>query len=334
MKYLSSIFSFDTLNLKRRHFLGSAAKLVILGVLLIEILLRIFVPDGHQPAGRWKNQQTRVKSIQIEQADKVDLLFTGSSVASVNISPQLFDAELKNHGVNLTSYNAGIAGSDWQGIAAALEKVFWEKKKTEYVLFIISPYDLDEENTGVRKRTISFVESLNRPFYELAALDFFSNIWLFGFRNEVKDFLKTFKWKSEPLSVVSNQGFTPMYKGCSFNIEYPVTIKRDGEVSRALLNLVSKLNNEGVNILIAEALLTSKFRKYNEDKLENFYLLIDEMKKLKNVKFLDLSGIIPDDNYFIDPFHLNIEGSSLYSRSLAHFLLSRNVFKLNSQAQK
>ncbi len=329
MKSHSYIFSFETLSLKKRKFFGPAAIPVILGFIFIELLLRFFVPEGHSPSGHWKNQLTRVKSRQIEQVNKIDLLFAGSSVASVNIPPESFDDELKKNGTSLISYNAGIAGTDWQGVAAAFEKVFWKKKKSQYVLFVISPYDLDESSSEVRERTLSFVESLNRPSYQLAAVDFFSKIWLFGFRNEIKDFLKTFEWKSEPPSVVSVRGFTPMYKGCTFNIEYPVAIKNSGDISGALMSLVSKLNNEGVKVLIAEALLISRLRKYNEDKLENFYLLIDEMKKYKNVRFLDLSGIIPDDKYFIDPFHLNIEGSDLYSRALARFLLSGDVLKLN-----
>ncbi len=325
MKYLSSIFSFETLNLKPKNVFSTAIKLVLACFLLIEVSLRFFVPSGHSPAGHWKNQMTRVKAKQIEELNNIDLLFTGSSVSSVNVPPESFDDELKKNGVNITSYNTGIAGTDWEGVAAAFEKLFWKEQKAQYVVLIISPYDLDESNTVVRERTSSFVESLNIPLYEAAAVDLFSKIWIFGFRNEIREFLKTFRWQSEPPSVVSVRGYTPMYKGCTHNLEFPVNIDKDGNISKAVLNLVGMLTGQGVKVVIVEALLNSKLRKYNENKLENFYSVLDEMKKYKNTVFLDVSGIIPDDKYFIDPFHLNVEGSHAYARNLARQLICNSV---------
>jgi lysophospholipase L1-like esterase len=78
-----------------------------------------------------------------------------------------------------------------------------------------------------------------------------------------------------------------------------------------------------------EALLISKYRKLNQGRLDSFYSLIKELKQEYNLTFLQLNEIIPDDHYFMDPFHLNEEGAKKFSRNLAQKFLNLGVLKFH-----
>jgi hypothetical protein len=327
-KYLLFIFSFETLSLKRSNIFNFTAILVVTGLILIEILIRLSVPKNHYPAGHWWNLQIRDKTYQFEELSYVDIIFMGSSVSSVNIPPESFDNEMGENGISITSFNAGIPGSDWEGLSVGYEKLFWKRKQSKYIVLVISPSDLDETNKSVRKRTATFIETLNMPFYQTAIVDLLSNSWLFGFRNEIRVLLKTFQWKSEPFTGIGIRGYTPMDRGCTFNVEFPVTIDKSGIISKSLVRLVNNITSQdkNVKVIIIEALMHSKLRKYNSNKLDNFYNLLRDLQKIERTVFLDAKNIIPTDEYFIDPFHLNEAGANLYARNLAKQFVLQNIF--------
>jgi hypothetical protein len=331
MKIFSSIFSFETLSLKRSKIFSLPVILAVAGLISIEILIRVFVPKNHYPTGHWWDHEIRSKAYQFEELKNVDvdILFTGSSVSSVNIPPESFDNEMKENGINITSYNAGIAGSDWEGITIGFEKLYWKKKHSKYVVLIISPYDLDEANKSVRKRTTTLIKTLNIPLYQAAVVDLFSNSWLFGFRNEIREFIKTSKWKSEAFTGIGIRGYTPMYKGCTFSQEFQVTIDKTGIVSQSLIRLINSIisQDKNVKVIIIQALMHSKLRKYNLEKLGKFYDLVRDLQKIERTIVLDVKNIIPPDNYFIDPIHLNLEGSNLFARDLARQFILEGVLK-------
>jgi hypothetical protein len=326
MKYLSFIFSIETLSLKLSNIFSLTAILVVAALISIEILIRLFVPKSHYPTGHWWRHDVRSKAYQYEELNNVDVIFMGSSVSSVNIPPESFDNEVGQNGINITSFNAGIPGSDWEGLSIAFKKLFWERKHSKYVVLVLSPYDLHE--SVYRGRTISFIKTLKIPTYQAAVIDILSNSWLFGFRNEIRELSKTFQWKSEPFTGIGIRGFTPRERGGTFNAEFPVTIDKTGIISKTLFSLVNNITSQdkNVKVIIIEALMRSKLREYNSDKLDNFYELLRDLQKIERTVFLDVKNIIPPDEYFIDPHHLNEAGAHLYARNLAKQFVLQNIF--------
>jgi len=325
MKFLSSIFNFDTLNFKLSELFNRSFKLIFVGLIIIEILIRLLVPKNQIPTGHWWNHGIHEKVEQLKKLKNVDLMFIGSSLSAVNIPPQSFDDEMKKNAINMISFNAGIAGSDYEGISISFEKLFWKIRYSKYVVFVISPGDLDETNKGERNRTANFIKTVNMPVCQAAAIDFFSNSWLFGFRNEIREFVKTFQWKGETHSPMGIRGYQPMYKGCTFNAEFPVTINKNGTISKSLVSLIKNITHQDVNVIIIEALMYSKLRRYYSDKLGAFYNLLKDLKNIDRTFLLDVENIIPPDEYFIDPFHLNTEGAQMYARDLAKQFIIQKI---------
>ncbi|MGE5797975.1 MAG: hypothetical protein ACM339_01300 [Ignavibacteria bacterium] len=329
MKYLLYIFNFETLSLKSVKIFSRSAALVLAVFLFIEIMLRVLIPANQTPTGHWRSHEIRLKAHQLEKLSDVDIMFTGNSLASANVSPVVFDKEVMEHGINITSFNAGITGPDYEGVSIGFEKVFWKRKQSKYVVFIVSPYDLHESSKYWRKRTASFIKTFNIPNYKAAAIDFFSNFWIFGFRNEIRELLKTFSWKYEKDSFIGIRGFTPMKKGCKANLPDSLYIYKEGPISKSFSEIVKTLSNQGVHVVIVEALLSSKYRKLNQGRLDSFYSLIKELKQEYNLTFLQINEIIPDDHYFMDPFHLNEEGAKKFSRNLAQKFLNLGLLKFH-----
>lgn len=325
MRYPLYIFSFNTKNFKISKLFSFGIIYILVGLILFELLIRFLIPDGHYPSGHWRNNELRVQTSQLESLEDVDIMFTGSSLCAANIPPKEFDEEMRKGGVNITSFNAGIRGCDYEGVAEGFKKLFWSRKHSGYVVLVVHPHDLHETHRSVRARTQSFIETFNTPYYMAAFLDFFSqSFWTFGFRNEIGEYIKTRNWVYEEPKV-GVRGYIPMTQtkpkvsGMS-GIE--VTINRNGTCAQSLFNLVNWLVKQGVRVIIIEALMHSLDKKaMNPGELVKFRNILKALDGIENVRLLNVNDIIPNDRYFIDAGHLGPEGAKVYGRNLANKFL-------------
>jgi hypothetical protein len=304
--------------MKFSRFFSSTFLIVLLGYLSAELVVRYFVPGDQYPTGHWRNNELKIQTSQLEKLDTVDVMFTGSSLCSVNILPMEFDVEMKKNGINIISFNAGIRGCDYEGVAEGFKKLFWSRKKSEYIVLVVSPWDLDELNKGVRNRSRSFIKTFNTPKYEAVVIDFLSNSWFFGFRNEIKDYFKTGNWRYE-YPLVGARGNTPMYREPNLKgWDWIININKKDTIAQSLFNLINFLVKEEKKVIIIEALHISPVKeKIDPDELRKFYNIFKELDKIKNTIVLDTHNIIPEDKYFIDAGHLSVKGAQMYSHNLA-----------------
>jgi hypothetical protein len=283
------------------------------------LIVRYFVPNDQYPTGHWRNNELKIQTEQLEKLPKVDIMFTGSSYCSVNISPEYFDNEMKKNGISTISFNAGIRGCDYEGISEGFKKLFWSLKKSKYVVLVISPYDLDESNKGVRNRSKSFIKTFNIPSYEAKVIDFLSNSWLFGFRNEIKDYFETGEWKYE-YPLVGDRGNTPMYRETNLEVadNRTLVINEKDTIYQSLFNLVNYLSEDDKKVIIIEAVHINLVReKIYPEISEIFQNILSHLDNIRNAIILDIEDIHPEDKYFIDSGHLSVEGAKLYARDLA-----------------
>jgi hypothetical protein len=322
MKFLSSIFSFDTVDFKVSKLLSLTVLYVTAGYLVIEITVRSLIPDGQYPKGHWWNNELRVKTSQLEKLENVDIMFTGSSLCASNIPPQYFDSEMKKNGVNSISFNAGIRGSDFEGIADGFKKLFWERKHSKYVVLVISPFDLNEWNLFVRDRTQSFMETLQNPLYETVLIDCFSQAsWFFGFRNEIREFIIRREWLYDE-AYNGIRGYSPLHGQRTKVTDLELKIDRDGIIAESLFDFVNWLLKRNIKVIIADAIMYPLERKrLDPGELEKFYEILKEVAEINDVRYLNTNGVVPDNKYFIDSGHLNLEGGKIYARNLANSLL-------------
>lgn len=335
MKFLSSIFNFNTLELNIKKLFSPTLIILIIGLIIIEMGLRFLINDEQYPSGSWRNNELRNQAAQLEELKRVDIMFTGSSLASVNISPAAFDSVLHDNGVSFTSFNAGIRGCDYGGVNVVFDEVFWKRKKSKYVVLVISPFDLNEANLDVRARSATFINSVKRSKHEKLFLEVFSKSWLFGFRNEIRDFIESGNWKYEP-TLIGIRGQTPIgevknpKEAGRVSDEFKVSISRNGETTKALFRLTKRLIEQGKKIIIIDALERSDSKKnWNQTKreLNNFYEIIKELASSENVTYVHTKDLIPSDEFFIDTGHISTFASIGYSKELARRFIELDLFE-------
>src|SRR3989339_1167419 len=335
MKFPLSIFNFSTLEVNFKELVSPTIIILMICFLIIELGLRFLMYEGQYPNGSWRNNELRNQAAQLDELKKVDVMFTGSSLASVNISPQAFDSILRDSAFTFTSFNAGIRGCDYDGINVVFDEIFWKRKKAKYIVLVISPWDLDEANDGVRARSATFINSVKRSKYEKLILDILSKSWLFGFRNEIRDFIRTGDWKYQP-PLIGIRGQTPFGKtknpvAASIVLnKFEVFISRNGETTKALFDLVERLIKHKKKIIIIEALERSDSKKnweLTKTELKKFYKIIKELDSIDTVEYVSTEDIIPEDKFFIDTGHISTSASVEYSQRLAKRFIELGLFK-------
>lgn len=330
--FLLSIFSFDTLRIKRWSVAGPAVWLTMTGLMLLEVVVRIAVPAGQVPSGAWHIPAIRLQKEAFERMDRIDMLFAGSSIASVNISPTEFDDELQRRGVALNSFNTGFPGPDYEAIGEGFLRLYWRQRQSPVVVLVIAPNNLNEANTTVRRRTQEYLASFRRPLYAARAIDFISNFWLFGYRKELRQ-LRNGGWQFDHVEIDA-RGHTPM--GEMRNpIRYDTTyeIKPDGVLVKALRQLVDRLRHEAQQVIIIEGISDSREREaLSLEDRRNFDDILSRLSAHPGVFFIPTNDLTPPDEDFVDPIHLKSSAAQRYSRRLAQrFVAAGFPHALNSK---
>jgi len=323
MKFRSSIFSFDTLDVAPARVLGAGAAVAILLLIAAEIAVRFWIPAGARPAGSYYNEELRDQVAQLEKTSRIDLYFVGSSVAAVNLVPVAFDDELRKRGIEFNSFNAGIRGSDLEGAAEGFFTLFWRQRRAANVAVIVSPVDLNEAESFVRDRTQAMIRSFRKPKLVAKMEEWLSVSWLFGFRSELREFARKGKWTHTP-SMVSTRGHVDMGEAPHRRYNFIFRFDPDGPTARALRALVARLTRRGVRVLVVEGLLDSgTWKTIDPESRETFWRILEAAAAPENARFVRLrASARPRDDEFIDQLHLGTESARRFSRAMARELAS------------
>ena len=162
--------------------------------------MRQSLPAGKIPRGAYHSGEFRQQVEQYPQALPVDMIIIGSSVAAVNYPPVALDNRLAELGLNkFTTYNAGIRGCNYSCIATGIRKHYLPDFKPPLVLAVISPADLNIDNTGVVDRSNRFASDMERSVVGRFARQGLSYIsYLYGFKEEARDWLTLGGWTFDP----------------------------------------------------------------------------------------------------------------------------------------
>jgi len=329
MKSRSSIFSFDTLTFPFSEILKSRVLgIVVVFVVGIEIALRVIVPAGFSPGGSWHNAEMRDQVRQLEELDTVDVYFTGSSISAVNIAPLSFDEGLATAGNRSVSFNAGIRGCSYTCIEQGFMELYWARKISDTVILVVGPADINEAHDFGKKRSRQFMDTFDRKPLDKWFLETFRHIWLFGFRAEIKDFLKKQKWVAEP-SRVAERGHVPVdEKQRRYSHEFQ--FDENGELFQALTRLTTILHAQGTRVVLLEGLSDSiTWADVGADGRENYLSLMNALAGRTGIPFVRIDEIRPADESYVDDIHINSAAAREFSRNLASLLIGKGVFHTN-----
>jgi hypothetical protein len=290
-------------------------------LLLLEVGLRVVVPSGHVPTGAWYNAELRDQAGQLEALGDVDVMITGSSVSTVNVPPLAFDEELGRGGVNLTSFNAGVRGCDYSGIYPVFRTLFWSRRQAPVVILIVAPVDLDENNSFVKERSARFRESLEIGRLAALSQDLFRHLWLFGFRNEIRQYLRSGEWLYEP-SLVAQRGHTDMgSEQRGRRGQFAFRFQQNGEIATALFDMVDWLTRQDVSVLVVPGLMDSAtWARVTAEEMARFEGILAALDARAGVRYVEARDLTPPDSEFIDELHLNTGAAWAYAQSLAQRL--------------
>jgi len=323
-----SIFNFDTLQTPiKKLILNPVVISVIVILLAIELGLRFIIPSNHVPTGSWYNAELRDQVDQLNSMSHVDLMITGSSIASVNLRPSEIDSVYQNNNIPLKSFNAGIRGCNYTCINIGFKRLFLSQKKPKYVLLVVTPNDLNEASKWTINRSNNFIKTFNTKPYIASIVDILSHSWMFGFKNEIREYLKSQKWKYEE-SKITQQGHTQLGDEILRRYKVNVNVNPSGPISSSLYELTDYILSQNIRVFVLQGLMDSETRTLiDKATWNNFSTVLDSLALKKNLTVLDVDHIIPKDKSFIDRLHLNNKGSLNYSTALAEYFIEQDIFK-------
>ncbi|MGI9287121.1 MAG: hypothetical protein ACR2P1_17185 [Pseudomonadales bacterium] len=324
MKFHSSIFSFDTLqDNPLRLLLRPTIVFFLVIFLLLEVAVRVSVPEGRIPKGGFYNAELRQRILQLEKLENIDLMFTGSSIAAGNAPPETFDAQLRSHGLKgFKSFNAGIRGCDFSCITPSVEKLFLSRREPRYLVIILSPNDLDANKPGVIARSKKHVESLNQPAYRTAARNVLSSMsWVYGFDAEIRDLLTTGIWKFDPAQVTL-RGHVDMGSKPRKRSQWDYKIEANGNITQAFYDLLENVTGRGISVILIPMIGDSSTRaNFKLSYRQDFAAVIAKSTANDLVRLVRINEDSLSDESYIDNVHLNSISAKKFGRQVADRLI-------------
>lgn len=319
----------DTNYMALLKALASPSAIVCLTILLcIECAVRITLPDGKLPKGGYPNAEVRQQHHQYKNEKNIDMLVVGSSVAAVNFPPVAIDDEFRKLGQkDFVTFNAGIRGCNFACISRGVEYFYLNEKLPKNILLVISPEDLDSDNSTVINRSNIFVNTLNRPAAKKWITTKMSDICkIFGFQEHIQSLLTTGSWDFDS-ATVSLRGHIDMGSLPRRRFDRSPAISRSSDLSIDAIRFTKKVASMGIHIIVLPALGDSNARAQIADSSQNqFKLLLQDLSSIDNVTLIDISSeftanLIPDDTAYIDNLHLNSAASLSNGTQIARELI-------------
>ena len=311
----------------RDFFKTRSLWVVLVLVLVAEITIRLLLPSGKIPKGAYHSSEFRQQVAQYQAALPVDMLIIGSSVAAVNYPPVPLDDQLQASGKSgFSTFNAGIRGCNYACIATGVRTHYLEDYQPPVVLAVLSPADLNIDNTGVVARSSDFSADMQRGIISRTGRNVLSGIsYLYGFKEEIRGWLTSGRWDFDP-AIQGQRGYIDMgSEQRNRSTEVP-RITADSDLTQALRGLVDELAQAGTTVILMPVEGHSLSRLlFTDEARGQLRELVDSMSEHPNVHELVVdTTVIPDENY-IDTLHLDTDSAAANAQRLALSLLATGL---------
>lgn len=310
--------------------------IALVTVLTAELAARVVEPMLETPL-RWPTAQVAEKADQIRQlADEgttIDVVFLGSSVVALGIDPVKFN----EGGAGLIAYNAGLNGAAVSGLERWAFDVVLPLLKPKTVVIGLTTRDLNDHG----RLSADFLQSMDtaegwKDFEERNPFErFIDTIQSSSALVRIRPLLRTpattarhaingngdpgleagpFGSEGEPSTVPYNpEAWTSLW-----TINHVNDYSLGGQELVALDQLVTRLNSEGIEVVLAEMPVLPEYLSVQpggNEALAEFRRAVQDIATKNDVTFLSAgSQFGPDD--FRDPAHLNQAASGEFAESL------------------
>lgn len=314
--------------------LTSPSVLICLALLLgCEFLVRSYMPASKLPKGGFPNAEVRQQVDQYQREDKVDMLIVGSSVAAVNFPPQAIDKEVNKNYPSFVTFNGGIRGCNIVCIKQGTLQLYLSSRTPRYILYTISPEDLDTSNKTVIKRSQKFVTQLNRSYLSLSVHTLAADrSHLFGFQEHIRAYISSGKWEFD-LAKVLVRGHVDMGSNDRVHFANSPLVKVDSELTGLLREFITIVTSMGVRVILLPVGGDSEARRqFTQSSRDAFALILSQLSENSNVTLVDtsyqpVSPLHQQDSAFIDNLHLNSKYSQTQGRATGKLLIDLRVLE-------
>jgi len=293
----------------------------------MEVAFRFLLPDGKLAKGAYHSGEFRFQVEQYQQSIPVNMMIIGSSVAAANVPPEHLDARLHELGMeDFTSYNAGIRGCNFDCIATGIRRHYWAEYQPPFVLAVISPIDLDIDNTGVIARSKRFAADMERSFIARGARQLLANASvLYGFKEEIRQWLTSGKWEFDE-AIPRTRGYIDMGSTILPSAPAAPVIVPDSEIVRDLVSLIEEIAASGSHVILLPVEGNSLARLViPDDARGQYWSLMKELTLLPNVNMLEADSQPIDDDAYFDTVHLKTQAAAENASRLAERLVESGL---------
>lgn len=298
-------------------------------VVIAELVVRVSLPSGKIPRGAYHSSEFRQQVAHYADAVPVDMLLIGSSVAAVNYPAMPLDTRLAELGMDgFTTFNGGIRGCNYECIATGIRRHYLNEFRPPVALFVISPADLNIDNSGVVARSHRFAADMERGIIARTARQALSRIsYLYGFKEEVREWLISGQWNFDPAEV-SERGYVDMGSiERGRNTQVP-RITPDSALTLSLKSLVNELVDSGTRVILVTTVGDSLARfLFTDEAQQQLDDLLASLTQHPDVHELAMdTSQIPDTDY-IDTSHLTSEAAIINAQRFAEHLFESGLLE-------
>jgi hypothetical protein len=343
--------------IKRSRFPWTEIALVLLGLLVAELGIRAASSAQLLPSPEpylWHRPEVYAKLEQmhaLEHKARIEVLFVGSSVAYMGVSPLAFDSGVESRtGLVPHSYNAGLAALPVPIVTLFVERVFLAQVSPKSIIYLVSPRDFNQNaptNKALTREVMSSVygQAMLGTGPKAALSDFLvKHSSLYRYRSPI--WIAVLNGFSVPQELPSayndpqfdTRGYSPGYHKLpsSLSDAQGQTPRNDkavvalanydpyGSNIASLENLIRVCESAGIRLVLVSVPLTQYYRASFENPDTDYQSYLDAITGLAQefkVPFWDMNRP-PFQNHFSDAdfhdvFHLNDDGAGKLAEILA-----------------
>lgn len=314
------IFNFDfsmkaDSNSDLVRFLKSFA-IIIVGIIVFDLI----VGEGMGYLYKKQGSGLLYRTTYAVDSTKADYIVVGSSRASHHYDSKVFENCLQS-----SFYNCG---RDQQNLiySCAIISAITSRYSPKYIIIDILPNEFTQSAEGHLPALLPYYKNnAIRPYINFNSN--FENIKLiskiYPYNSILTDIVMGFnkKWEKDYKGYIK---LTRLNEGYHYKIVDSTNIVKeentiDSAKIKVLSNLVDKLNKRHTPVL----LVISPF-PYKSVNPTTTNLCLSLCKKYSNLKFLSFTNMPAwfDDKYFFDNVHLNEKGATLFSQTIAKYIIA------------
>ncbi len=285
--------------------------------------------------------------------DTPDIIFLGSSVASVGVDPAVIEKRFEKHGAEVQAYNLGVSGSSVDVTEMIIKHVLGQPEHPRILVLCANIQWVNSNRLDHRRRYLQYYAHplailhnclnpsiIDSRFREAATYGFFRNIRIISRLPIISPWHN--QEKREFREIIQMKGFVPRTDKKTVS-DWPIQKharwhraldRRDigtpfeprGFCDEALRKIISLCKAKDTTLIVVNMPVHPLFMEaFPHDTYQRYLEYLNSVCEETKTPLLDLQSepMTLGNQHFYDYIHLSPEGAEIFSRALADLLFPR-----------